>query len=100
MIRSKVLPRSSESLPREMTDHTRRTERALRQVPQVSGVTRAATVPPGRAVPVLHGLGRLPKGVQVQSGDNGSCTVGSYTKESVTVTNSGTSAASVSLWIY
>jgi hypothetical protein len=100
VLRTKVLVRGvaeTQAQNVQVTAHAR----SMRSVPHSDGRERKnIVVPAAGSVVVTHGLGRMPRGVDILDGDNNQITNGNRTKTTITFTNAAATAATLTLWIY
>jgi hypothetical protein len=99
--RAKVLvrepDRNAQAQNRQVTAHAHDSL----NVPMNDGRTRSnIVVPAGGSVVVAHTLGRMPKGYSITNGNNNAITDSDRSAGSITLHNSGTTAATLTLWIY
>lgn len=57
-------------------------------------------VPANGQITIGHALGRIPKGIQILTGNNNAITDSNRTKTTITLNNSATTAATITIWIF
>ena len=100
ILRDRVQQNVQDRVVNESQADTREMRRSLRLHRQLSGKRRELTIAATSSEVVVHGLGYIPRGWQVESGNNNAITVTRSDKESITFANGAATEAAITVWIY
>jgi hypothetical protein len=100
VIRDRVLQNTHKRTTNELQEDSRSTKRSLRMVRQLAGKRRQVTIAATSSATVLHLLGYVPRGYQIESGDNNSITMTASDREKITFANAAANPATITVWIY
>lgn len=100
VIRDRVLQNTHKRTTNDLQEDSRSTKRTLRMVRQLSGKRRQVTIGAASSTTIIHGLSYVPRGYQIEDGDNNAITMTASDRTDITFANAGAGAVTITVWIY
>lgn len=100
ILRDRVLENKQERTTNDLQADGRAMRAQLRSHQQLSGKRRAVTAVGAGQTTVIHGLGYVPRGWNIELGNNNQITLVSKDDEKLVLANAAAADAALTLWIY